>query len=84
MASHVDHTEHDIDIIVTEQGLADLRGLHPRGRAVEIIEKCTHPSYRPKLREYYQEALSRGGHTPHVLEKALSWHIKLIQEGTMQ
>ncbi|HBV98321.1 MAG: acetyl-CoA hydrolase [Peptococcaceae bacterium BICA1-7] len=84
MASHVDHTEHDVDVIVTEQGLADLRGLHPRGRAVEIIEKCAHPSYRPKLQEYYQEALSRGGHTPHVLEKALSWHIRLLQEGTMQ
>jgi len=84
MASHVDHTEHDVDVIVTEQGLADLRGLHPRGRAVEIIEKCTHPSYRPKLREYYQEALSRGGHTPHVLEKALSWHLRYLQEGTMQ
>jgi len=83
MASHVDHTEHDVDVIVTEQGLADLRGLHPRGRAVEIIERCAHPSYRPKLREYYQEALSRGGHTPHVLEKALSWHISLLQEGSM-
>jgi succinyl-CoA:acetate CoA-transferase len=83
MASHVDHTEHDVDVIVTEQGLADLRGLHPRGRAEEIINKCAHPSYRPKLRGYYQEALARGGHTPHVLEKALSWHIKLLQEGTM-
>ena len=25
--SHVDHTEHDVDVIVTEQGYADLRGL---------------------------------------------------------
>jgi hypothetical protein len=25
--SHVDHTEHDVQIVVTEQGLADLRGL---------------------------------------------------------
>ena len=84
MASHVDHTEHDVDVIVTEQGLADLRGLHPRGRAVQIIDKCAHPSYRPKLREYFEEALSRGGHTPHVLEKALSWHLRLQQAGTMQ
>ena len=29
MVSHVDHTEHDVDILVTEQGLADLRGLAP-------------------------------------------------------
>ena len=27
MVTHVDHTEHDVQIIVTEQGLADLRGL---------------------------------------------------------
>ena len=72
MVSHVDHTEHDVDIIVTDQGLVDLRGIYPRGRAEKIIENCAHPSYRPKLREYYEEALSRGGHTPHVLEKALS------------
>ena len=25
MVSHVDHTEHDVDILVTEIGLADLR-----------------------------------------------------------
>src|SRR5699024_8439772 len=25
--SHVDHTEHDVDVIVTEQGFADVRGL---------------------------------------------------------
>ncbi|GAX89412.1 acetyl-CoA hydrolase/transferase family protein [Effusibacillus lacus] len=81
--THIDHTEHDVDVIVTEQGLADLRGLAPRERAPVIIEKCTHPSYRPQLYEYYQEALSRGGHTPHVLEKALSWHIQYATEGTM-
>ncbi|WP_456316804.1 acetyl-CoA hydrolase/transferase C-terminal domain-containing protein [Teichococcus aestuarii] len=26
MVTHVDHTEHDVDILVTENGLADLRG----------------------------------------------------------
>ncbi|MFM1651087.1 acetyl-CoA hydrolase/transferase family protein [Brevibacillus sp. B_LB10_24] len=82
--SHVDHTEHDVDIIVTEQGIADLRGLAPRERAPLIIEKCAHPSYRPQLQEYYEEALTRGGHTPHVLEKAFSWHVKYAAEGTMQ
>ena len=30
MASHVDHTEHDVHVIITEQGIADLRGLPPR------------------------------------------------------
>ncbi|KXG43209.1 acetyl-CoA hydrolase/transferase family protein [Tepidibacillus infernus] len=83
MVSHVDHTEHDVQILVTEQGLADLRGLAPRERAELIIEKCVHPMYKDKMREYYNEALERGGHTPHVLEKALSWHQKLRETGTM-
>jgi succinyl-CoA:acetate CoA-transferase len=81
--SHVDHTEHDVDVIVTEQGLADLRGLAPRERAVKIIENCVHPMYREKLRAYYEEALTRGGHTPHVLEKAFSWHVRLAEQGSM-
>jgi len=81
--AHVDHTEHDVDVLVTEQGLADLRGLAPRERARLIIENCAHPMYRDQLRDYYREALSRGGHTPHVLEKALSWHVRLEQTGTM-
>jgi len=82
--SHVDHTEHDVDVIVTEQGYADLRGLAPRERVELIIERCAHPMYRDQLREYYQEALARGGHTPHVLEKALSWHINFTKNGTMR
>jgi succinyl-CoA:acetate CoA-transferase len=81
--SHVDHTEHDVDVIVTEQGYADLRGLAPRERAELIIEKCAHPMYREQLREYYREALERGGQTPHVLEKAFSWHINYQKNGTM-
>jgi succinyl-CoA:acetate CoA-transferase len=81
--SHVDHTEHDVDVIVTEQGYADLRGLAPRQRVELIIERCAHPMYRDQLREYYYEALARGGHTPHILEKALSWHINFAKNGTM-
>ncbi|QHS22408.1 acetyl-CoA hydrolase/transferase family protein [Virgibacillus sp. MSP4-1] len=82
--SHVDHTEHDVDVLVTEQGYADLRGLAPRERVELIIENCAHPIYRDQLREYYYEALSRGGQTPHVLEKALSWHTNFKQNGTMR
>lgn len=81
--SHVDHTEHDVDVIVTEQGYADLRGLAPRQRVELIIENCAHPLYRGQLREYYREALTRGGQTPHVLEKALSWHTDFAKNGTM-
>lgn len=81
--SHVDHTEHDVDVIVTEQGYADLRGLAPRERVELIIENCVHPMYRDQLRAYYEEAQTRGGQTPHVLEKAFSWHTNYAKNGTM-
>ncbi|KRE83008.1 acetyl-CoA hydrolase [Paenibacillus sp. Soil766] len=81
--SHVDHTEHDVDVVVTEQGYADLRGLAPRERAELIIARCAHPMYRTQLMDYYNEALKKGGQTPHVLEKALAWHTNYEQYGTM-
>lgn len=85
MVSHVDHTEHDVKVIVTEQGLADLRGLSPRQRAREIINNCVHPDYRPALQDYYERALhsGRGMHTPHLLGEALSWHQRYEEEGQM-
>ena len=86
MVSHVDHTEHDVMVIITEQGLADLRGLAPRQRVKLIIENCAHPDYREQLWDYYKEALSvsKGINTPHVLSKALSWHENLLETGTMK
>ncbi len=86
MVSHVDHTEHDVHVIVTEQGLADLRGLSPRQRAERIIGQCAHPDYRPALREYFQRAVrtAPGKHTPHVLGEAFGWHEKLLRTGTMR
>lgn len=81
---HVDHTEHDVDVVVTEQGYADLRGLAPRERVPVIIENCAHPMYREQLWDYYREALEHGGQTPHVLDKALSWHINAAKHGTMR
>jgi succinyl-CoA:acetate CoA-transferase len=83
MVSHVDHTEHDVDIIVTEQGLADLRGLAPRERAEAIIGQCVPEPYRRLLREYVAEAQQRGGQTPHVLEKAFAWHNRYRETGSM-
>ncbi len=82
-ASHIDHTEHDVDVIVTEQGYADLRGLAPSERVELIIENCAHPMYRIQLRAYYEEAKTRGGQTPHILEKAFSWHTNYAKNGTM-
>lgn len=83
-ASHIDHTEHDVDILVSEHGLADLRGLAPRERAVEVIEHCADPLYRPALRRYFEQACERGGHTPHCLEQALSWHSAAERDGHMR
>ncbi|MGE4330717.1 acetyl-CoA hydrolase/transferase family protein [Diaphorobacter sp.] len=84
MASHVDHTEHDTQIIVTEQGLADLRGLSPRQRAQVVIDQCAHPDYRPLLQDYFDRARSKGAqHTPHILTEALSWHQRFVDTGHM-
>src|SRR5699024_5790327 len=81
---HVDHTEHDVDVIVTDQGYADLRGLTPVERAEEIINNCAHPMYREQLQAYFDEAkISVGGQTPHILEKALSWHQRAMDTGSM-
>jgi succinyl-CoA:acetate CoA-transferase len=86
MVSHVDHCEHDVDLVVTEQGLADLRGTSPKQRAVQVIDKCVHPDYRDQLREYYRYALnsSPGKHTPHILEEALGWHQRYLRTGSMR
>ena len=86
MASHVDHTEHDVQVIVTEQGLADLRGLAPRKRAQVIINNCVHPDFRPMLQDYFDRAQhSSGGlHTPHLLNEALSWHQRFVETGSMR
>ncbi len=85
MVSHVDHTEHDVQIIVTEQGLADLRGHSPRQRAKLIIEQCAHPDYRDALRDYTERAWrdGPGRHTPHLLDEALSWHSRYLRTGHM-
>ena len=86
MASHVDHTEHDVHVIVTEQGVADLRGLPPRRRAQQIIDRCAHPAYRPALQDYLDRATATGPgrHTPHLLDEALSWHGRYLREGNMR
>jgi succinyl-CoA:acetate CoA-transferase len=83
MVTHVDHNEHDVDVIATEIGLADLRGLAPRERAETIIRNCIHPTYRELASDYLRRAIQRGGHTPHLLEEAFSWHIRAQQTGTM-
>src|SRR5271167_4722520 len=86
MVSHVDHTEHDVQVVVTEQGLADLRGLSPRQRAKLIIEKCANPDYKGTLLDYLNRAerLSYGKHTPHLLTESLGWHSRYLRSGSMK
>ncbi len=82
MVSHHDHTEHDVNVIVTEQGIADLRGKSPMQRAQCIIDNCAHPDYRPLLRDYLK--LGTGGHTHHCLPAAFAFHDTLSRKGDMR
>ena len=79
--SHQDHSEHDVNIIVTEQGVADLRGKSPIERAHLIIENCAHPDYRPLLRDYLKFA--KMGQTRHCLTAAFAMHDALARKGDM-
>lgn len=82
MVSHQDISEHDIDVVVTENGVADLRGKSDVERAREIIENCA-GVYKDQLRSYLDRAIAAGGHHPVLLDEALSWHVRLKQTGSM-
>jgi len=85
MCSHVDHTEHEVMVLVTENGYADLRGLTPKERAVKIIENCVHPDYKDKLMDYFKRACAeKPCQTPHILDEALSWHSRYEKTGSMK
>ena len=82
MVSHHDHTEHDVNILITEQGIADLRGKSPAERAKTIIENCAHPDYKQLLWDYLK--ISSKGHTSHCISAALAMHDTLIKKGDMR
>lgn len=105
MCTHIDQTEHDLDVVVTEQvsttpfdplvnllmlqGLADVRGMSPKERARVIIDKCSHPDYKPILQDYFDRAefqcLKQGrGHEPHLLFNSFDMHKNLALNGTMK
>jgi succinyl-CoA:acetate CoA-transferase len=85
MVSHCDITDHDIDVIITDSGVADLRGKDPVERAYSIIENCADPIYKDMLRSYLERAIKHvGGHVPHLLEEAFSWHIRFQKTGSMK
>lgn len=85
MVSHEDHSEHSVKIIISEYGVADLRGKAPKERAREIINKCAHPDYRPLLMEYLENAEKNfPGHTPFDMYNAFSFHKALHETGDMK
>ena len=85
MCSHLDHGAQDVMVVVTEQGVADLRGKSPKQRAETLINNCAHPNYRPLLLDYYKRAkkTSTGLHAPCMLDEAFSWHERFARTGTM-
>lgn len=82
MVTHPDHNEHSVQVLVTEQGLADLRGLGPREKARTIIDKCAHPDYRDYLHHYVADSPS--GHISQNLRHCFDMHLSLIENGTMK
>ena len=86
MASHVDHTEHDVHVIITEQGIAYLRGLPPRRRAQQIIDHCAHQATGRPCRTTSTGPPPPGPAStpPHLLDEALSWHVRYLRDGTKQ
>ena len=81
MCPHIDNNEHSVQILVTEQGLADLRGLGPMQRANRIIDKCAHPAYKDYLRQYLHQA--RTGHISHDLSRCFELHRNYLECGAM-
>jgi succinate CoA transferase len=82
LVSHADHSEHSVQIIVTENGVADLRGKDPAERAQLIIDHCAHPDFRDSLRQYFE--LAKGGHTPQTLSTVFLMHEQFLKKGDMR
>ncbi len=84
MVSHQDISEHDIDIVVTENGLADLRGLDEAERADVIIKNCASDIYQDQLSKYLLKAREEcGGHHPQLPQEAFEWYTRLKTKKTM-
>ena len=82
MVTHADHTEHDVRVVVTEWGVADLRGKGPDERARLLIENCAHPDYRNLLWDYLK--ISKNGHVSHNVAAALALNTAYEREGDMR
>ena len=85
MVSHQDHGAQDVDLIVTERGVADLRGKSAKQRAQAIIA-ISSPDYQAQLQDYFDRACAatKNADKPHLLAEALSWHVNALEKGTMK
>lgn len=83
MVSHVDHNEHSVQVIITEQGVADLRSKSPKRRMEEIITNCVHPDYQNQLWDYAKLA-GDDTHTPVTLAAAFGMHMQFQKSGDMR
>ena len=83
MVAHCDHSEHSVDVLITDQGVADLRAKDPVQRAHAIIDNCAAPEYRELLRDYLKLSLT-GGQTPHSLQAAFELHCAFNETGDMR
>jgi propionyl-CoA:succinyl-CoA transferase len=82
LVTHMDHSEHSVQIVITEQGIADLRGKAPAERAQLIVNNCAHPDFRPQLLEYLK--LEKKGHTPQSLAMSFAMHRQFARTGDMR
>lgn len=82
LATHVDHSEHSVQVVITERGVADLRGQDPQTRARRIIENCAHPDYQLQLIEFLERASQ--GHTPQSLALGFAMHRQFDSTGDMR
>jgi acetyl-CoA hydrolase len=82
LCAHVDHSEHSVQVVITEQGVADLRGRDPHERAQLIIDNCAHPDFREQLRDYLK--LTKEGHEPLSLSLGLAMHRQFLRHGDMR
>lgn len=82
MVAHLDHSEHSVQVLITEQGIADLRGKDPLQRAREIVDKCAHPEYRDQLHAYFDDV--KDGHTPQTLQTVFAMHQAFMEKKDMR
>ncbi len=82
LVSHMDHSEHSVQVVVTEQGVADLRCKTPHERARLIVDCCAHPDFRDQLHGYFDSVTK--GQTPATLSAAFAMHEKFLTTGDMR